>query len=201
LVEPRVAPAVPERKPGAVVEASRANVRAWGATRAGNAGAFAGALHPRSGARRAARLLAAMAWGWAAAAPVLAACKDELPALAAPAPQQVESGQLRVVFAPRPWPIAVGQHFAVDGVVCGPAGQAAPVLLRVDAEMPLHRHGMNYRATVQMQGDGRFVADGLMFHMPGRWRFVFEIDPGDEPGAARDGTRKPVRLTQDIEVE
>jgi hypothetical protein len=36
---------------------------------------------------------------------------------------------------------------------------------------------MNYRATLRACWD-RYVADGLMFHMPGRWRIAFELDRG-----------------------
>ena len=39
---------------------------------------------------------------------------------------------------------------------------------------------MNYRPTVQALGDGRFTAEGLVFHMPGRWRFLF-YPPGAAP--------------------
>ncbi len=37
-------------------------------------------------------------------------------------------------------PLKVGEHFAVDFAVC-----PAPESVRVDAWMPEHRHGMNYR--------------------------------------------------------
>ena len=46
---------------------------------------------------------------------------------------------------PLPDPIAVGQHFVVDFAVCPRGGAAAPQAVRVDANMPEHRHGMNYR--------------------------------------------------------
>ncbi len=125
----------------------------------------------------------------AAGAPVWAACGDRLPLKAR---QQVDGTGVQIVFAPRAWPIPVGQHFAIDVDVCVPPGAAAPAELRVDADMPVHRHGMNYRATVQPLGDGRFVAEGLMFHMPGRWRFIFDL--GTQAG--RLG-----RLTHEVAVE
>ena len=79
-----------------------------------------------------------------------------------------------VVFAPRPWPVPVGRLFSLDITVCPTAGTALPASLRVDADMPAHRHGMNYRPSVTALGNGRFVAEGLMFHMPGRWRLQFQ---------------------------
>ena len=101
-----------------------------------------------------------------------AACGDRLPA----AHRLLAEGDgLQVAFAPRPAPLPLGQHFALDIVVCPAAGQPMPTLLEVDADMPAHRHGMNYRASVTALGDGRFRADGLMFHMAGRWRIVFDL--------------------------
>ena len=41
--------------------------------------------------------------------------------------------------------------------------------------MPEHRHGMNYAPEVKAVGPGRWRAEGLMFHMPGKWVLVFEI--------------------------
>jgi hypothetical protein len=67
-------------------------------------------------------------------------------------------------------PLKVGEHFAVDFAVC-----PAPESVRLDAWMPEHRHGMNYRPSVCAQGAGRFRAEGLMLHMAGRWELVFEI--------------------------
>jgi hypothetical protein len=46
--------------------------------------------------------------------------------------------------------------------------------------MPEHRHGMNYRTKVVPLGPGRFHSEGWLFHMPGRWELLFEIDT---PGA------------------
>jgi cytochrome c peroxidase len=47
--------------------------------------------------------------------------------------------------------------------------------VKVDAQMPEHRHGMNYAPEVKALGPGRWRAEGLMFHMPGKWAFIFEV--------------------------
>jgi cytochrome c peroxidase len=44
--------------------------------------------------------------------------------------------------------------------------------------MPEHRHGMNYAPAVKALGPGRWRAEGLMFHMPGRWELTFEVTAG-----------------------
>jgi hypothetical protein len=121
------------------------------------------------------RLLAAAALAAAALAPVSFASACELPADFG---ARADTLALALAYRPVPAPIVVGKHFAVDVAVCAKAGAPAPVALRVDAQMPEHRHGMNYRAQVKPQGPGRWRAEGLMFHMPGRWQFVFDVESG-----------------------
>ena len=53
-------------------------------------------------------------------------------------------------------------------------GAAAPDSVRVDAHMPEDRYGMNYNTTVS-GGNGKYRAEGLVFHMPGRWEYIFEV--------------------------
>jgi hypothetical protein len=113
-------------------------------------------------------------------AAVLASCVT-LPAMAQSCTpdlaggRRVESAAHTLVWRTLPEPIAVGQHFSVELIVCPRTEGAATQVVRVDATMPEHRHGMNYRATIQPLGSGRHRADGLMFHMPGRWEMVFEV--------------------------
>ena len=118
-----------------------------------------------------------------------AACGDTLPAAHR---LLAEAEGLQIAFAPSPAPLPLGRHFALDIVVCAPAGQSLPATLAVDADMPAHRHGMNYRASVTALGDGRFRVEGLMFHMAGRWRLLFDL-PAADGGAPR-------RLAQEITV-
>ncbi len=71
-------------------------------------------------------------------------------------------------------PIAAGKFFAVEVQLC----PAEAVLTRVDATMPEHQHGMNYRPSIKRVGDakdGRWTAEGLMFHMPGRWELRLDV--------------------------
>ena len=102
---------------------------------------------------------------------------------------RADGSGIAVVFQARPPAIEVGRHFSLEIRAC--ADGAAPLLTRVDADMPEHRHGMNYRPSLTATGDGRYVADGLLFHMPGRWRLSFDVE--------REGRR--LRLTTDVLVE
>jgi cytochrome c peroxidase len=75
-------------------------------------------------------------------------------------------------------PVEVARHFALEVQVCPKGNNPQPEFLRVDAHMPEHRHGMNYAPTLKALGPGRWRAEGLMLHMPGRWEFVFDLRAG-----------------------
>jgi hypothetical protein len=120
-----------------------------------------------------------------AAAPFAAAAQCEAPGA------KLESDRVMVVYRTVPAKVAVGQHFVVETRVCAKGAGPAPTGLRVDADMPAHRHGMNYRAKVSPKGDGRYLAEGLLFHMPGHWRLIFDVERGG----------KTERLTADLNLE
>lgn len=109
------------------------------------------------------KALPAAVLAWAGA---VAACPIEGPAL------QGEGVQATWQVAGAP--IVVGRHFVLELQLC----PAAAVLARVDAVMPEHRHGMNYRPSLKPLGEGRWRAEGLMFHMPGRWELQLDVDHG-----------------------
>jgi len=98
-------------------------------------------------------------------APAAQAC--ELPGGAALA---IRSPTHTVVYRAAP---RVGEHFAVEFAVC-----PAPDSVQLGAWMPAHRHGMNYAPGVKALGGGRYRAEGLLFHMPGEWEFVFVLRAG-----------------------
>src|ERR1041385_1106577 len=70
----------------------------------------------------------------------------------------------------------VGKHFSVEVAACAKPGGSAPATLKIDAQMPEHRHGMNYAPTVKQLAPGHWRAEGLMFHMPGKWELVFFVN-------------------------
>lgn len=95
-----------------------------------------------------------------------------------PAAQSLESDRYRVSYRTVPEKVVIGQHFTVEFVVCPRAGQPAPESVRIDATMPEHRHGMNYKPSIKSGAGGRYVAEGMLFHMRGRWELVFEVRAG-----------------------
>ena len=100
-----------------------------------------------------------------------AACGEALQG----ATRTIEGKGYVVVFRTVPDPVAVGALFALDFAVCPRAEAQSPRAVRVDASMPEHRHGMNYRPVVTLRNSGAYRAEGLMFHMPGRWELVFDV--------------------------
>ena len=133
----------------------------------------------------------ALRWGWPVLVVLLgagAAAADCPPP--APGEQTLQQGAVQLRWRAEPAVIRVGEPFVLHVGSC-PAGLQ---LVKVDAVMPEHRHGMNYRPTVRPVGDpreGRWRADGLLLHMPGRWRLLFDL--------SADGRLE--RLVHEFDVE
>jgi hypothetical protein len=153
----------------------------------------------RLGAALLATALAGLAPGGARAADAgVPAPSASRPADPAPCPFRLAGRLGRLIQGPGvdvawrtvPQPVAVGQPFAVEFEVCPRAAGAAPERLTVDAWMPDHRHGMNYRPTLSGAPPEVLRAEGLLFHMPGRWQMVFEMRSGG----------RALRLTDDLTV-
>jgi hypothetical protein len=117
---------------------------------------------------------------------VAAVCQRESPANV-PAPQVLATntswGTFHVTVTPRPNPIPLNQLFALSIAVSHVQDHdkpAADTTVAVDARMPEHNHGMNLQPQVSADGGGRFRADGLLFHMPGRWELYVDVTRGTE---------------------
>ena len=110
----------------------------------------------------------------ALAAPAFAApCpKDELGASAT----RVEKDGVAIAYRTIPAKIEVGKPFRIEVVACH--GKAAPTRIGVDAGMPMHGHGMNYKPSEKVIAPGHSEFDGLLFHMPGSWTIVFDVFEG-----------------------
>ena len=118
--------------------------------------------------------------GWRLGGPALAAALALLLAAGAaadcPRPQGWAGGA-RIAgelwtawWRSEPAAIPVSAHFSIRFHLCGP-----PVdRVRVRGWMPDHRHGMNYRPAVTLNGSSG-TAEGLLFHMPGRWELILDV--------------------------
>jgi cytochrome c peroxidase len=85
---------------------------------------------------------------------------------------RLESARYVLTYQANP---QISSFFAIDVAACAKTGPA-PRSLKIDAHMPEHRHGMNYAPSVTARAPGRWRAEGLMLHMPGKWEFVFVVD-------------------------
>lgn len=105
-----------------------------------------------------------LAAGLVAALPAAMACP--LPATA------LQAGAIQAAWATDSGAaVRTGHHFGLDVRLC----PADAVLLRVDAVMPEHGHGMNYRPSVATVSAGRWRAEGLLLQMPGKWELRFDV--------------------------
>jgi hypothetical protein len=88
---------------------------------------------------------------------------------------RVESERLALSYWTIPARVDVDKPFALELAVCPKVGPVSLERAKFDARMPEHRHGMNYRVKVVSLATGRFHSEGWLFHMPGRWEFVFDL--------------------------
>jgi len=85
----------------------------------------------------------------------------------------------------------IGEFFALEFGGCARGTPFAAETLRLDATMPAHGHGMNFKPKIVAIGPGLYRAEGMMFHMPGTWQL--SLEQRTATGATR--------LTTDIVVE
>lgn len=84
---------------------------------------------------------------------------------------------VRVRLQPR-LPMVVSEPISLQVTVCGP--QAVDTQVTLDATMPAHGHGMNYKPeqTVSNETDDEKTVqvEGIVLHMPGQWRWFVELE-------------------------
>ncbi len=79
-----------------------------------------------------------------------------------------------------PLEIPLNAPFLIEAEVLPADGSHPPadVVLKVDAAMPQHRHGMNRLPRMINRGGGSFRAEGMLFHMEGSWELYFDVGDG-----------------------
>lgn len=121
-----------------------------------------------------------------------------LPVLAAsacPTPEQgfrrLTSPEAEVAYRWDPADVKVGQFFTAEIVACRTQQQDTTPEIKIDATMPAHGHGMNYRPTATSTRPGHYRFTGLMLHMPGTWRVTIDLLQGG----------KRTRLTHELNLK
>ena len=93
---------------------------------------------------------------------------------------QVEASQpSTIALKLPPAPIRIGEPFAVDILVCADQ-QPGSGGIKLDATMPAHKHGMNYKPEIQPVADNIYRGSGMFFHMPGEWQITVDLLSGDK---------------------
>jgi YtkA-like len=92
--------------------------------------------------------------------------------------QRLKSADAEIAYRWEPAELKVGQFFAAEVVACRAPDRESVGQVAIDATMPAHGHGMNYRPKAEPTGPGRYRFTGLMLHMPGTWRVTFDLMHG-----------------------
>jgi hypothetical protein len=104
--------------------------------------------------------------------------------------QRIRTGEAEVAYRWEPAELRVGRFFAAEVVACRAPGPEPVREIAIDAIMPAHGHGMNYRPTAKRRSAGHYRFTGLMLHMPGTWQIAFDLI---------QGTRR-TRLTHEVKL-
>jgi hypothetical protein len=92
--------------------------------------------------------------------------------------QRIKTADAEIAYRWEPADLKVGQFFAAEVVACRAPGPEPVGAIAIDAIMPAHGHGMNYRPAAARAGAGHYRFTGLMLHMPGTWRITFDLVQG-----------------------
>lgn len=82
-------------------------------------------------------------------------------------PETAQSGEAAILLPDGGVPL--NRPFEVEVSICTSDGHTIEQF-SLNAIMPAHQHGMNYRPVVSSSSHGTYVVDGLVFHMSGLWR-------------------------------
>jgi hypothetical protein len=105
-------------------------------------------------------------------------CQDDNGALA------LLDGQKVKVLLERPKPLVrVSEAFNLIAHICPKEEGASITRATLDATMPEHQHGMNYKPKLQLSGGvgqeilgaRQLSAQGMVFHMPGKWQIELQV--------------------------
>lgn len=110
------------------------------------------------------------------------ASKVEVPELRGdgswPATVTTDGGSYEVTLKPGGGGILWNKHFSLEMTLKSEKPLSEDFEVRVDADMPAHRHGMNTKAEVFDRGRFEYVVEGMLFHMKGDWVITVELTDG-----------------------
>lgn len=88
--------------------------------------------------------------------------------------------QWRLAMESKPVEIPVARRrFSLELKITSTRGEKDEMrAVTIDAQMPEHHHGMNVAPTITLERGGSARADGMLFHMSGKWEVDVDIDDG-----------------------
>ena len=96
-----------------------------------------------------------------------------------------DGGSYEVAFTVPDQGFLLSEEFDLSFTVREADGASAlDASLEVTAWMPDHGHGMNQEPTVTANGDGSFVAAGMLLHMTGAWDVYADVTVAGETESA-----------------
>ena len=126
---------------------------------------------------------------------ILALCVCSEAAAACPSDGEgfarLATAEAEIAYRWEPREIKVGRFFEAEVVACRAPVAGVIGRIAIDARMPAHGHGMNYRPKATQLGPDRFRFTGLMLHMPGQWQLTFDMYQGE----------RRTRLSQQLDVK
>lgn len=92
-------------------------------------------------------------------------------------PRLTQKGLYRITIEKAPTPVPTNRFQTWAVAVTAADGKPLPAaMLAVSGGMPQHGHGMLVEPRVSRQTEsGRFLVEGLKFHMPGYWEVKFTV--------------------------
>ena len=106
--------------------------------------------------------------------------------------QPTRLGRYRISYAPTLQPIEINRiHAWIAQVTDAEGNPVARATLGITGGMPAHDHGLPTapRATAYL-GEGRYLIEGMKFHMGGAWEVVLKV----KSGAGDDALSIPLDL-------
>ena len=93
-------------------------------------------------------------------------------------PWTSRSGELQVSYASHLEPLTINEiHSWVLYLETNEGAPVADAELTVQGGMPEHDHGLPTRPRVtRYLGDGKYLLEGMRFHMPGAWEIQVAVD-------------------------
>ena len=97
-----------------------------------------------------------------------------------------EHHRFQVSYAPSTTPVPTNALQSWTLTVTDQAGRTVPnAVIEVDGDMPEHGHGLPTTPKVRNLGGGKYLLEGLKFHMPGWWVVTLDISAA---GASDEAT-------------